>query len=503
MNSFHLSNNFKTMRFIKYISFLLIPISLFSCKKLVEVGIPNTSISQENAYAEDGNAIPVLTNLYADMSNTALTTQGNINSMSVIGGLSADELTLLTPITVITTTGIHLYYSNTLATDLTIAGTNAPWSKIYPKVYVTNAALEGLAASNTLSPAVKKQLQGEAKFMRAFYYFYLVNLYGDVPLVLTTDWRINEKIPRSSKAEVWKQIIADLTDAKALLSSSYLDITLTKITTERVRPTSWAATAMLARAYLYTGEYAKAETEASLIINNTSQFSTATLAGAFLKNSTEAIWQLQPVVAGRNTQDAWYYILPATGPSVVYPVYLSAQQLAAFEPGDLRKTNWISSVTVAGRTYYFPYKYKSATLNAAVTEYAMVLRLSEQYLIRAEARIQQDNVAGGITDLNIVRDRGTNKTLLITDSNRLPVLSATLHKGTALTAVLHERQTELFTEWGHRWFDLKRTGNIDVVMNVVSPLKGGFWDTAWQLLPIPVLEVESNPGLKGHQNPGY
>jgi len=57
-------------------------------------------------------------------------------------------------------------------------------------------------------------------------------------------------------------------------------------------------------------------------------------------------------------------------------------------------TNWVNSITVAGTTYYYPNKYKSATQNASLTEYLMVFRLGEQFLIRAEARAQQGNIAG-------------------------------------------------------------------------------------------------------------
>jgi hypothetical protein len=60
---------------------------------------------------------------------------------------------------------------------------------------------------------------------------------------------------------------------------------------------------------------------------------------------------------------------------------------------------------------------------------------------------------------------------------------------------------ELFTEMGHRWFDLRRTGKIDAVMSVVAPQKGGTWDATKQLLPIPASEIVLNSNLV--QNPGY
>jgi len=70
-----------------------------------------------------------------------------------------------------------------------------------------------------------------------------------------------------------------------------------------------------------------------------------------------------------------------------------------------------------------------------------------------------------------------------------------------LAAILHERQVELFTEWGHRWLDLKRTGSVDFVMGGVTPKKGGDWKTEWQWYPISVYELQHDPKLV--QNSGY
>jgi hypothetical protein len=115
---------------------------------------------------------------------------------------------------------------------------------------------------------------------------------------------------------VYKQIIADLIESKDLMYSSYPDATLLGTTGERVRPTKWAAEALLARVYLYTGEYAKAEVEASGIINNTSLYGPLpALNSVFLKNSLEAIWQLQPTTNNLNTiegRPTLYHLLART-----------------------------------------------------------------------------------------------------------------------------------------------------------------------------------------------
>jgi hypothetical protein len=258
---------------------------------------------------------------------------------------------------------------------------------------------------------------------------------------------------------------------------------------ERVRPSKGAATALLARCYLYTGDWVNAEAQASAVVNNASLYSLSTLNNAFLKNSTEAIWQLQPVNSGSNTEDAKVFILPASGPSANNPVYISPFLLYSFEAGDQRMNNWVGSVTAGTDTFYYPYKYKSANYGDLVSEYLMVLRLGEQYLVRAEARAQQGRIKEAQDDLNMIRRRAG-----------LPDTNAS-NKAALLAAILHERQTELFSEWGHRWLDLKRTGNIDAVMTAVCPQKGGAWRSFQQWYPLPLNDIQRDPNLV--QNNGY
>ncbi len=131
--------------------------------------------------------------------------------------------------------------------------------------------------------------------MRAFFYFYEVNLYGNSLLLLTTDFKANGLAARVSPDLVYQQIITDLKDAQGLLNTNFVGSDGITTSTERSRPTSWAATALLARVYLYRKDYANAAIQASALISNSPQFSLTDLNSAFLKNSTEAIWQLQPV----------------------------------------------------------------------------------------------------------------------------------------------------------------------------------------------------------------
>jgi len=469
---------------------VLLLFSMTSCKKYLQIPAPPSGINSQNVYTEDATAIEVLNGIYVNMQN-------NVN-LSAFPGCSADELTLFNN----SNTTLNLAYTNNLNSN-----NNSPagpgnqdfWTPSYTQIYVVNSAISGLNQSATLTPAIKQQLIGEAEFIRAYYYFYLVNFYGDVPLALTTDYKANASLAKSPAAQVYQQIIADLTDAQTRLSANFLDVTLLNNTAERVRPTKWAATALLARAYLYYGDlnnkdqtqYQKAAKAATAVIQNTSLFGLVPLSNVFLANNNEVIWQLEETGAyyGQDTQEAYYFIIPSTGPSPATPVGISPFLLSAFEAGDQRRLNWIDSVNINGSYDYYAYKYKNNVPNSTVNEFETLFRLAEQYLIVAEADAEQGDLGDAAANLNIVRNRAG-----------LPNTTAS-SQSTMLTAILHERQVEFFTEWGHRWFDLKRTGNVNAVMSIVTPKKGGSWNPNQALYPIPLPQIQADPYLK--QNPGY
>jgi hypothetical protein len=179
---------------------------------------------------------------------------------------------------------------------------------------------------------------------------------------------------------------------------------------------------------------------------------------------------------------------PGTGE---YNVSISSDLQNAFEKGDNRFISWIGRFISDKDTFYFPYKYKKNIIDPdnLPTEYITVLRLAEQYLIRAEARLRQNKILGAQEDLNVIRTRAG-----------LPNTTAE-SESSLLYSILRERQVELFTEWGHRWFDLVRTGKVDEIMREVTPRKGGSWNSDKILFPIPQSEILINKNLT--QNPGY
>ncbi len=487
---YKISYKINVQRWTRCILFVLL-LSTNSCRKFVEVAAPSTSLTGASVYASDATATSVLTGIYTRISSNFLRIPGSIPSLTLYAGLSSDEFTLYSGST---DPGMIAYYQNALAAGPGLYGTDF-WNNIYPYIFSCNDAIVGLTQSNSLSANVKQQLLGEAFFMRAFFYFYMVNLYGDVPLMLTTDYKVNSVASRASASQVYQQIITDLLQADSKLNANYLDATLIATTTDRVRPTKWAAEALLARAYLYTKDWANAEKYSDMVIKNTSLFGLLPLNQVFLKAAggvNEAIWQLQPVNAGWNTEDAKAFIIPPTGPGTGgfnLGVYLSPELSGSFEPTDQRKSVWVNSTIFGGSTYLYPYKYKINTFNTPVTEYYMVLRLGEQYLIRAEAEANNNQSSQAMADLNVIRTRAG-----------LPNYNATAN-GSLLIAIQHERQVEMFAELGQRWLDLKRTGTVDAVMSTITPLKGGTWHSYQQLYPIYYQDIRLNPKII--QNPGY
>ncbi|HEY0176151.1 MAG TPA: RagB/SusD family nutrient uptake outer membrane protein, partial [Pedobacter sp.] len=329
-----------------------------------------------------------------------------------------------------------------------------------------------------ISVRLQNQAIAEARFMRAFCYFYLINLYGDVPLVLSTNVNQNSTLGRTPAADVYTQIVADLKFAQSTLPGDYSISPGT-----RTRANKWIAAAMLAKVDLYMGNWAGAEAQATAVISNTSLFSLQTdLSKVFTPSNTEAIWQLYNDPTGYTLYA--YTVLP--NPVSKIPTYILTPSLtSAFEGGDARKTNWTSTVLYNGTLYTYPAKYKNVTTGANA-EYYTLFRLAELYLIRAEARAQQNNITGAQTDVSIIRNRAGLGNTTAAD------------KTTLLLAIEQERRIELNCEGGNRWLDLKRTGRVNTVIGALKPT---FWNPNAALYPIPSAQITANANLR--QNPGY
>lgn len=439
------------------IAFICSGIFLGACSDFVEIDPPRTDLVSERVFATQETAEAAVIDLYYQMSYITGFASGGPSSISFAAALSADEatnrLTFLPD--------VQAFYDNAILPANGWA--LSLWSELYNCIYKTNAILEGLEGSNNIIMEKKQQLEGEAKFVRAFCYFYLINLFNDPPLTLVTDYKSNQNIGRTSADVVYDQIEEDLKQAQSLLQSGYASHG-----DERTRPNKDAATALLARVSLYRNDWESAQAYATELINNKETFGLTALDEVFLKNSMEAIWQLFPLegnVYDRSTARSYSRLQPSL--------------IGAFESGDARATTWIlQGPRVAN-------KYRSGDNSGS--EYSMVIRLAELYLIRAEARAQLGDVAGAQADINAIRARsglGNN---------------SAADKQSLLIAVASERRLELFMEWGHRWFDLKRYGQADDILSVLKPE----WQPTDKLYPIPQNQINNDLSMRDSQNPGY
>ncbi|HEY0669335.1 MAG TPA: RagB/SusD family nutrient uptake outer membrane protein, partial [Sphingobacteriaceae bacterium] len=347
------------MNILRQHSFLIILIIAFSsgCRKMIRLDPPTTQLVSSSAFSNNDNAAAVLTGIYTDM--IAEGAFGGFMSVSAVGSLASDEFVAYEAFIFDYNIVISQAYRNSLNSG------NVPfWRTLYNYIYRSNAAIEGLNTSTGVTPAMKDQLTGEAKFIRAFCHFYLVNLFGEVPLITTTDYRVNRRAIRTSKNEVYTQIIDDLKEAEALLNSDYLSAD-NSVTEEKVRPNKFAAMALLARVYLYTNDWQNAEAKASEVIESQKYFLVTEPDNVFIKNSVEAIWQLPPVLAGYNTLDGYQFTLTGA-PNYNTPISLSSLLTDQFADEDRRRAEWVGSVTDNGTTYYFPTKYNVAVYNEPV-----------------------------------------------------------------------------------------------------------------------------------------
>lgn len=447
---------------------VLLLTTLNGCKKLITVNPPTTELVSSVVYTDSATVQTAVVGLYANMAFTYSTANPYQYGITTLCGFSADELQYVG-------SSYNQFIDNGIpVTDPYAEGV---WSFSYSVIYAANSVIYGVQNGSGMSDSFSNQAIAQAKFVRAFCYFYLTNLYGAVPLVLTTDVAQNSALAQSPSAAVYQQIISDLQFAQSKLATDY-----SASSGQRTMANQWAATALLARVYLYTGDWVDAEAQATAVIGNTSLYGLSTnLATVFTPSNSEAILQFN------NSATGYTAFAGAVLPNAVaaVPTYILTSQLVnAYEAGDNRRAAWLDSLTYNGAVYYYPYKYKSLVFGANA-EYYTLLRLAEQYLVRAEARAEQGNISGAQADINVIRNRAGLGNTTAGDQASL------------LAAVAQERRIELNCEWGHRWLDLKRTGTANAVLGAEKTT----WTATGVLWPIPNAEISANSKLA--QNAGY
>ncbi|SDG27794.1 RagB/SusD family nutrient uptake outer membrane protein [Chitinophaga filiformis] len=456
------TNQYKRLVFT--IGMVCLLCALPSCKKYLAIDPPKDQITSEAVFSSASNTLAAVNGLYTFAFTPAnfLNYQGDF-----LLGITADEFEY----------GQN-YYDEFMNNSISPANYDLGgiWSLFYQIIYQANGIITKVPGS-PVADNLKAQYIAEAKVFRAFCHLYLMSYFGDVPLIMTTDVTVTAKAPRTPKADVLNAIIADLKDAEAALPTN---------TVRNGRCNKWVATALLARAYLYQKSWADAEAKASVLIADSAEFRLVKdLNGVFLRGSMEAIWQINTTGVTNNnyTYAAGVYV-PTDNTSLSYVTKMRPELVNAFESGDGRKAAWVGEANVSGTSFNYNNKYKAVTTpaDASAIEDYMLLRLAEQYLIRAEARAQQQNLQGAISDINAIRARAG-----------LAGISDNTAQKDVLLAIEQERRVELFGEgYGHRWIDLVRTGRVDEVMMAEKP---GTWKATSSLFPIPATELANNPAL--------
>lgn len=472
---------------------LLSGLLVTGCNKMLDIKDPVNSITTNQVFQTDDQASIALNGLYSYLisggpveANRPELVGNNLYSaggITLAAGHSADELYYPS------LSGDDLYYAEMTArmTLQKVGLSTVLWKSAYKGIFNANALIEGVkaATSKEFTQAYRKRVLGEALAVRAMGYFYLVNLFEKIPLALSIDYNDTQKLPSASPDAVYQQIINDLEEASGYLSENYDDNNV-----ERIRINKWYVKAMLARVYLFTQNYEKAWQHANDVISQTGLFQLESLNNVFGISSREVIFQLKQIniAAMRGNATPEGYAMTSR--------YLTPQLMNAFEAGDNRKTAWTAAVasgpfTPAG---FFPAKYKINSTNYVMggyrSEYYVVMRLAEMYLIRAEANMLRSaaNKNAVIDDLNTIRIRAG-----------LDGLPYTLTDQQVTDAIAHERRIELFAEWGHRWLDLKRTNKATEVLSQVAYKQP--WSQHQLLYPIPPEEILLDNKLS--QNIGY
>lgn len=411
-----------------------------------------------------------------------------------------------------------------------------PWKTLYWNVLRSHQVLDNLDKVTFADPEQKAALEAEARFMRAYNYFWLVRSYGGVPIYRSATDQLRVDAPRSTEAEVLAFIIEDVTAAVAGLPTKRSGPALGRATRgaanmlladvhrwrANVIPASaaadWQAASNAAQAVINSGVYSL-EADYAKIHDPGAQF------------RTEEIFSVQSIGGGGWWQSSlygsvyWPRNLGAGGGwAVVIP---TAEFYRSYIPGDYRQeaTFWTQAcaadqpvncasptkftpVNAAGFTGGYPHVQKYLPSDRGLNFWGggdvniPLYRLAEAYLIYAEAQNELGNSAAAATAVNVVRARarrGTGNENRAEPSN-LPVLG----KAAMKDAIYKERMWELSYEL-KRWFDMVQRGESYFVASFQAhdPLafQLGNVDAQHMRLPVPAEEIQKNPALT--QNPGY
>lgn len=455
----------KSIKFSAVLMLLLLHITT-SCEKLIEVDLPQNQIVSDQVFADVQTANSALAGLYAGLwDNSPLSG----DKTGTLFGLYTDDLDYYATAS---NTGVLEVFQN-VQIDNNIAILSY-WTSAYQKIYQANAIIEGTAQSSGIPLTEKKRIKAEALLIRSILYLYLVQIFGDIPFVDSTDYQINKVISKTAIDGVLNRLGSDLNEAIEGLSDDYRNM-------ERIFPNRKVAQLLLAQVNMLQNKWHESEIILKNILQSGIYQFQSDITKVFKKGGSHILWQLKPKNNGDATKEAISYYFSNSAP---LSFALSSDLVNSFSQNDLRKQNWITPVTFNGTTWYRADKYKNRTNN--IDEYSIVFRIEEVYLFLAEALAKQNKLNEALPYLNITRQRANLSPIM------LPITAENLQ-----AEILAEYRKEYFTETGHRFFDLKRFEKL----NILSAVKPN-WKAFHSRWPLPQNELLLNTNLNP-QNSGY
>jgi tetratricopeptide (TPR) repeat protein len=397
--------------------------------------------------------------------------------------------------------------------------TRVMWQQNYDGIARANTAIINIPGIE-MDESIKARLIGEAKFLRALYYFNLVRFYGDVPLILKLESVEDALGPRIPTTEVYQQIIKDLTEADGSLPEIYGDNDIGRIT-------KGAAKILLGKVYLTMHDFTKAAEKLAEVINNEGVYGYG-LHENFRDNWNPSTETGKEMVLGIEFMDPpgnGNSAMVLQGPKYSLPGGFAVLGLVNSNEADIptrdlydrytadderkdgtSRTDFVSLLDGSIHTSTIPIftKYwEENEANPGNSDANMnVIRYADALLMYAEAlnEIGQPDMAA--IHLNRVMERAYNSS-----SHNVSGLSTDEMR----VLIYEERHKELAME-GHRWFDLVRTGRFVQRMKEHSAYEANVAESNkvelvqnlkdyMILMPIPQREIDLNPELI--QNPGY
>ncbi len=440
--------------------------TMIGCDHLLDVDPPANQIGSVQVFESVQTANAALAGLYSGLwENSPLSGDQTGRLLS----LYTDDLDFYS---LTSNNGIPELYQN-IAAD-TNPAINSYWSNAYQKIYISNAIIEGASQSSSLNENEKSRIIAEAKLIRSILYLYLQQLFGDLPYVTTTAYTTNQSLGKTPSTELLQLLSTDLTYCITTMKDEYRNA-------ERIFPNRKVAQLTLAKVYALQHKWQEGEALLRTIVQSPQYQFQTDVAKVFDKSGMHILWQLKPKTAGLATKEAGTYYFTNSAPT---SAALSPSLVDSFLPTDKRKQLWIAAVPFNNKIWYRASKYKNISNN--VSEYSIVYRLEEVYLMLAECLAQQGKVEQALPYINALKSR-----------SMIPLLPETITGEELLSELLLEYRREFFTETGHRFFDLKRFQKLQDLVLIKSN-----WKEFHRLWPLPLKELLLNPNLSP-QNNGY